>query len=152
MSYATTDDVLSHFRNLDIESENAAITPEEMELFLGNAFAQINVRLSKLYNLPITEAKNPRSFAYLKTVQTYLVCCVVDDILNDYSEADKKPQWCQKAEKLLEVIAPMNKNGKQVQPVSPLPDADYKGTDAQTTGITLSATTGRQFFKGRDQW
>lgn len=151
MSYATRDEVKSMFRDFADNSE-AAVDDTELDLFLDNTTSIINAKIGTLYMLPITEVDNPESFKILKQLQMYKVACIVDDILNDYSEADKKPTWCKKAEMLLKALVPDREKCKQCKPTMLLPDANFLGTDTQRSRIKLSATSGATFRKGEDNW
>jgi len=153
MSYATTDEIKTMFRDFADNSE-AAVNDAELTLFLDNTTSIIDAKIGTLYSMPITNADNPESFKILKQLQMFKVACIVDDILNDYSEADKKPMWCKKAHALLEALVPSKdpKTCKQCEPTMKLPDADYLGTSVQRGKITVSATSGRIFNKGQDNW
>ncbi len=107
-----------------------------------------------MYQLPITVGSNPESFKILKQLQMFKVACIVDDILNDYSEADKKPMWCKKAQSLMDaLVPPINpKTCKQCAPTMKLPDAPYLGTNSQRSTIKMNPTSGRIFQKGKNNW
>ena len=151
--YATKEEVKSLFRDFADNSE-AAVTDTEIDLFLENTAEMIDAKIGTLYQLPITEAANPKSFRILKQVHMYKVACIIDDILNDYSEADKKPMWASDAKGLLKALVPeINaKTCKQCPPTTILPDATYLGTSTQRGKIKVSATTGRIFQKGQNNW
>ena len=154
MSYATVGDVTSLFRDLDTTT-TAAVTEAEVQVFLDNTTEIINAKIGTLYSLvnEITEENNPKSFAILKQVQMYMVAGIVDDILNNYSEADKKPMWGEKAEKILMALVPKRMSGKkQPVPTMTLPDTPYQGTSTQRGKIGVSATSGRIFTKGGKNW
>lgn len=153
MSYATTDEIKTMFRDFADNSE-AAVDDAELTLFLENTKSIIDAKIGTLYQLPINSTDNPESFKILKQLQMYKVACIVDDILNDYSEADKKPMWCKKAHMLLEALVPSKneKTCKQCEPTMKLPDAPYLGTATQRGRIKVSATEGRIFKKGADNW
>jgi hypothetical protein len=82
----------------------------------------------------------------------FKVACIVDDIINSYGEADKKPTWCKKAHDLLEALVPSKKNCKQCEPTMKLPDAEYLGTSTQRGQIRIAATSGTVFKKGANNW
>lgn len=153
MSYATKDDVKSLFRNFANNSQ-AAVTDAKLDLFLENTTSMIDSKIGTLYVLPITEVGNPESFKILKQLQMYKVACIVDDILNNYSEADKKPMWCEKAEELMNMLVPPydKKTCKQCKPTMMLPDANYTGTITEKSTITVNATSGTIFKKGSNNW
>ena len=152
MSYATVDEVKSMFRNFTSTS-NPAVTDAEITAFLDNTTAMIDAKIGTLYQMPITVGVNPESFKILKQIQMFKVACIIDDILNSYSEADKKPMWCKKAEALMKALVPPRENGcRQCEPTMKLPDAVYEGTDTQRNRISIGATTGTVFKKGADNW
>jgi len=152
MSYATKEEVKSMFRDF-ADNDEAAVSDDELDLFLLNAHSIINAKISALYTLPITEADSPNSFNILKQIEMYKVACIVDDILNNYSEADKKPSWCKQANMLLESIAPsIDKKGKQPTPSLILPDSDYNGTATQKNQISILSTSESVFKKNADNW
>lgn len=153
MSYATIDEVKSMFRDFADNSE-AAVTDSEIQLFLDNTCAMIDAKIGTLYQMPITNAINPESFKILKQVHMFKVACIIDDILNDYAEADKKPMWCKKAAMIMEaLVPPMDpKTCRQCEPTMKLPDAVYIGTKTQTNQIKMNPTQGTIFQKGGDNW
>lgn len=153
MAYATTDEIKTMFRDFADNSE-AAVTDDELTLFITNSTSIIDAKIGTLYQMPITEGSNPESFKILKQLQMFKVACIVDDILNDYAEADKKPMWCKKAHALLEALVPSvnPKTCKQCPPTMKLPDTEYLGTPSQRNKISISATEGTVFKKGDDNW
>lgn len=153
MSYATKDDIKSMFRDFAPNTE-AAVDDSELDLFIDNSTAIIDAKIGTLYQLPIVEGTQPESFKILKQLQMFKVACIVDDILNNYGEADKKPQWCKKAITLLNALVPERdaKTGKQHPPTMILPDAEYLGTANQRGRLKVSATTGTTFKKGENNW
>lgn len=153
MSYATIDDIKTLFRDLETNVSNAAVDDDDITLFLTNSTAIIDSKIGTLYQMPITEGDNPLSFAVLKQLQMFKVACIVDDILNSYSEADKKPTWCKKAAVLMESLVPSKKKDcKQCEPTMKLPDADYIGTNTQRNQIRIGKTSGTIFRKGTNNW
>ena len=153
MSYTTTDEVKTMFRDFADNSE-AAVTDTEIQLFIDNTTSIIDAKIGTMYELPITVGVNPVSFSILKQLQMFKVASIVDDILNDYSEADKKPTWGKKAHALLEALVPSFdvKTCKQCPPTMILPDATYNGTSTQKGKISLKSTDSRIFTKGSDNW
>lgn len=153
MSYATPDNVKSLFRDFADNTE-AAVTDTELQEFLDDAALIIDAKIGTLYTLPITLVGNPESFGILRRLETYKVACIVDDILNNYSEADKKPGWCAKAQELMDELVPPRRGTKckQCEPTMKLPDAEYLGTSIQKGKIKMSATTGTVFTKGANNW
>lgn len=151
MAYATKTEIKSMFRDF-ADNADAAVDDTDLDLFIDNTTEIIDSRIQELYELPITEGDNPKSFKILKQIQMYKVACMVDDILNNYGEADKKPNWCKMAHKMMMELVPEKKDCKQCEPVMKLPDATYKGTQRQQGRIKVSATTGRQFTKGGHNW
>jgi len=153
MAYATKDEIKSLFRDFADNSE-AAVDDTDLDLWIENSTSIIDSKIGTLYATPITEVDNPESFKILKQLQMFKVACIVDDVLNDYSEADKKPMWCKKASSLMNALVPeINpKTCKQCPPTMKLPDASYLGTSEQKSQIKVSATSGRIFVKGADNW
>lgn len=153
MSYATPAEVKSLFRNFSGGS-NPAVTDTEIQLFLDNASEIIDAKIGTLYTLPITEGAHPKSYKILKQLNMFQAACIVDDILNDYSEADKKPMWCKKSETLLNsLVPPREKNNcRQRVPTMILPDAPYVGTETQRNKMSVMPTSGTIFKKGGNNW
>jgi len=149
MSYATPAQVKSLFRHFADNSE-AAVIDTEIQDFLDDAEEIINAKLGTLYTMPITD---PAALKILKRLETFQVAAVVDDILNNYSEADKKPQWKSNADKLMkDLVPPRNAKGIQPEPTMKLPNENYLGTSTQRGKITLSRTSGTIFKKGANNW
>lgn len=152
MAYATKHNVKMLFRDFPVDAD-AAVTDLHLDAFLDQSTALIDARLKGLYELPITELGNPASFSLLAHIQAMYVASMVDDILNNYSEADKKPTWYKKAMEQLNMIAPIkNPKGEQAEPSSFLPDANYLGTNIQKGKFKLSSTDTTIFKKGADNW
>jgi hypothetical protein len=150
--YATADDVKALFRNFATSTE-AAVTDTKIETWLESAFAMINARIGVLYQLPITDATNPESYKILAQIEAFYVAGIVDDVLNTYSEADKKPQWGERAKYMLNEYAPqLDKNGVQPKPISVLPDATFLGTPSQKNTPRFQPNTTPIFSKGGDNW
>lgn len=153
MSYCTVDQVKSMFRCLD-DVTNPAVTDAEIQEFIDEACATMNGCLGELYQLPITEIANPESFKILRKVCRMKVADILDDILNDYGEADKKPMWGKKAKELFKQICPPKdpKTCQRCEPTLKLPDAIFLGANNPGQTINVKATTGRIFEKGQDNW
>ncbi|NJM55063.1 MAG: hypothetical protein HC841_03325 [Verrucomicrobiae bacterium] len=153
MSYCTKAQVKAMFRNLE-NSTDPAVTDASLDEFIAEADSSINARLKGVYVLPITEGTNPESFVILRKICRLLVACVVDNILNTYAEADKKPDYCKQAHNLLDEIAPKvdPKTGKRPMPASILPDATFIGMNTLKDTVAVQAVDGRIFQKGVDSW
>jgi hypothetical protein len=152
MSYAAKEDVKALFRHFADNTE-AAVTDTAIEDFLSSSTAYIDARLNGLYLLPITSGSAPESFKILKQINAFYVAAIVDDILNNYSQADKKPIWHKKAEEMLTNIAPeKDKSGKQNEPNNKLIDATYLGTNIQKGKFKANSTDSTTFKKGTDTW
>lgn len=152
MSYATVNDVKSLFRNL-AGATDPAVTDAYIQVYLDNAAAFINSRLSGLYLLPITSGANPISAKILSQIEAFKVAAIVDNILNSYSDGDKKPQWEKMANDMLDEVAPKkDSKGFQPEPNAKLYDATYLGTNIQQGTLKLSSTDSRIFVKGSDTW
>lgn len=153
MSYATPADVKACFRNFATGSE-AAVTDAKIQSWLDAKFAMINGKINTLYS-PIVVADSPESVKILKEIEAFLVAGIVDDVLNTYAEADKKPQWEKRGMMMLNELVPgKDKDGKQPEPTTKLPDAVYIGTRAQTAQPKISSgnSNGPTFIKGGDNW
>lgn len=152
MSYCTVKQVKSMFRDFD-DVTDPAVTDAEIQEFIDEACASIDGCLNELYLLPITSVDNPKSFLILQKITRMKVAAVIDDILNNYSEADKKPSWGMYAKQMLEKICPPKKKGcKRCEPVMKLPDANFLGAQTPGNTIKVQAVDGRTFVKGRDDW
>jgi hypothetical protein len=153
MSYATPTNVKSMFRNF-ASGSSPAVTDAEIQEFLDDASNIIDSKIGTTYQLPITIGDNPASFSILKRIEIFMVAAIVDDILNSYGEADKKPIWGKKAEDLLNEYVPKYDKSKCIQcdPTSRLPDAVYLGTSTQRGRIKLNPTSGTTFTKGGNNW
>jgi len=149
MSYTTIAQVKSLFRDFADNSE-AAVVDAEITEFLNETAAMIDAKLSSLYTLPFSDAS---TLLILGKIEKFLVAGVVDDILNNYSEADKKPEWAKRGHALLTELCPKkNKDGVQPEPTMKLPGEVYLGTSRQKNRIKVSSTTGAIFQKGQDNW
>ena len=152
MSYAAKEDVKALFRHF-ADNADAAVTDTEIETFLSSDTAYIDSRLSGLYVLPILAIDSPESFKILKQINAFRVAAIVDDILNNYTNDQKKPSWLRMANDMLNMIAPeRDKKGKQNEPNSKLVDAVYLGTNVQQGKFKLSSTDTTTFKKGTDTW
>ena len=153
MSYATIDEIKSMFRDY-ADNADAAVNDTELQLFIDNNTALINAKIGTLYTLPITIDDSPSSFAILKQIQMFGVASIVDDILNSYGEADKKPTWAKQAKSMLDaLVPPMDpKTCKQCPPTMILPDASYVGVPEQRNKIKISNTSGNVFKKASPNW
>jgi hypothetical protein len=149
MSYATIAQVKSLFRDF-ADNADAAVTDAEITEFLDSTEAAINAKLSTLYTLPLTDAD---SLLIVGKVEKYLVAGIVDDILNNYSEADKKPDWHKRGKELLtELVPKRNAKGVQPEPTMKLPGESFLGTSRQRSRIKVSNSSGTIFQKGEDNW
>lgn len=152
MSYATPQNVADLFRQLDLTKTNTAVTSTKIQEWLDGASAMIDSRIGVLYQLPITSGANPLSFAILKQIESFYVAGIVDDILNSYSDGDKKPMWEKRAAMMLDMYAPEDCD-KDCAPKSKLPDAIYLGTSIQQGGLKIhSSNTAPTFTKGGNNW
>lgn len=149
MSYATETEVKSLFRDFADNAE-AAVTTAEITIFLDNTSEVIDAKIGTLYSLPIT---GPKSLKILKQINMFMAAGIVDDILNNYAEADKKPTWDKKAMALLLALVPATgKDGKQPEPTMKLSDSEYLGTSTQKGKISVQSTSEPIFKKGSDNW
>jgi len=152
MSYAAPTDVEALFRKLSTTKTDTAVTTAKIQDWLDNASAMIDARIGKLYRLPITSGSNPQSFKILKQIEAFMVAGIVDDILNTYTQADKKPMWEKRASLILDSYAPEDCK-KDCEPASLLPDAEYLGTSVQKGTFKANNTTSDPIFKkGANNW
>lgn len=153
MSYATVANVKGLFRDF-ADNTDAAVDDTEIQDFLDDTDEIIDAKIGTLYQLPIDALNNPKSFKILKRLETFIVSAIIDDILNNYGEADKKPSWAKNGRDLMLELVPARdkKTGKQPEPIMKLSDAIYLGTSTQRNKMSASATTGRIFIKGGDNW
>ena len=91
-SFATPADVKACFRNFSITTE-AAVDDTKIQSFLDSAHAFVMGKIYTLYQKEITSVDNPESAKMLAQIEAFKVAGIVDDILNSYAEADKKPMW-----------------------------------------------------------
>ncbi len=152
MSYATPADVAGLFRNLDLTKTDTAVTSAQIQGWLDSTFATINSRIGLLYTLPLNGTDNPLSMSILKMIEMFYVAGIVDDILNSYSDGDKKPYWEKRAAALLDQYAPADCK-KDCSPTSRLPDAIYLETPVLRGAFRASnTTTDPVFVKGANNW
>lgn len=152
MSYATPDDVKGLFRNFPSNTD-AAVDDDKIQKWLDSANAKVVGKIGTLYQMPITVELHPLACLMLAEIETFFVASIIDDVLNTYSEADKKPGWEKRAQMALRDLIPeKTSDGKQPEPTTKLPDAVYLGTKLQTSGIKVSSTNESIFKKGVDSW
>lgn len=151
MSYAAPSDVAALFRKLDLTKTDTAVTSAKIQDWLDNASAMIDSRIGVLYTLPLTAVGNPLSWKILKSIESFFVAGIVDDILNSYSEGDKKPMWEKRAAAMLEAYAP--EDDKDGAPSSRLPDATFIGTATMQGQFKANNTSAAPIFvKGANNW
>ena len=154
MSYATPDDVTALFRDLDLTKSNTAVDAAKIQSWLDSTDNMINARLSKYYTLnpALNVTDNPLSWSILKMIESFYVAGIVDDILNSYSDGDKKPMWEKRAAAMLDMYAPLE-CAKDCGPASVLPDAPYLNTPTLRGAFRASNTTTAPIFvKGANNW
>lgn len=154
MSYCTPTQVVSMFRNLDLTITDPAVTEAEIQEWIDENCASMNACLSELYVLPINEIDNPESWKILRKICRYKTAATVDNVVNEYSEADKKPEWGEWAHKMMLKLCPEKdpKTCMRCEPTFKLPDTPFKGANTPGNTIAVKATSGVQFKKGRDDW
>jgi len=155
MAYTTVEKIKTMFRAFTSSTTNAAVTDASITEFIAEIDAIIDSRLSSFYELPI-DAGNTAALAILGRVSRLFVAAILDDILNTYSEADKKPTYKKDAETLLNSLVPqVDKSGKWFAPLSPLPNVLQLGIpgnpNTQAT-IKVSSNEDPTFKKGVDAW
>lgn len=149
MSFASVADVKAYFRDF-AESTEAAVTDEKIQAWLDTASISVLARFHTLYETITTE--NEASAKIIAEIEAMKVADIVDNILNSYSEGDKKPQWGKMAMATLKEYCPDKVDGIQPEPDVKLPDAQYVGTRTQKARMSVSATSGSIFKKGVDAW
>lgn len=153
MSFATPENVAGFFRNFDPSAGNSAVTSVEIQEWLDTEHSFVLGKIYTMYKAPITVADNPLSANIIKDIEAMLVAGRVDDILNTYTEAQKKPMWEKRAMYRLEEYVPKkDKDGKQPTPTILLPDAEFLGSTSQQGQLKLSSTSTPIFTKGQDNW
>jgi len=151
MAFTTVEKVKSMFRNLTLDGSASALTTAEVQLFIDEASAVVSSCLKEFYDM---DNVGTNSALILSRIETFKVADIVDDILNNYSEASQKPFYGKKAEKLLEKYIPRfnEKSCEWCDPMAKLPDTPYKGLPSTTTQVTIKNTAGPTFKKGVDSW
>lgn len=150
MSYATPTHVKSMFRDF-ATSSTPAVTDVEIQEFLDEAALVIDSALQEYYTLTITDVG---ALIILRKIERMMVAGIVDDILNTYGEADKKPGWIKDAKELLFKYAPGRdkQTCKLCVPIMKLPGETFLGTSTTGSTIKIKHDTGVIFEKGVDSW
>ena len=151
MAYTTIAKVKAMFRNFTGNTSNQAITDATLTEWITAKDARINSRISRYYELPIIASE---SLLILEEISCLMVAHQVDNVLNNYTDAQKKPDYAKQADALLNEYAPLPKdNCKPCEPVSRLPDATYTGLQNDKRRLSVSVTTTAPIFqKGVDSW
>lgn len=150
MAYTTVTKVKALFRNFTSNSSNQAVTDSTISDWIAEVDARINSRIGRFYQMPIT---GEESLLILQKISNLMVACQMDNTLNTYTDAQKKPEYCKQGSALLDEYAPMPKDGKIVEPISRLPDAIYTGVVSSTRRMSASVTNvAPKFQKGVDSW
>lgn len=152
MSFATPAQVKAMFRNFTTNATNQAITDATIQEWLDEANAVILSRLRYYYD---TTNIGSESEVILRKMERLSVACQVDDTLNSYADAQKKPQYCKNFIMMLDMYAPeANKaNCKLCAPSSRLPDTPYLGVQSPGRRFKASVTdVAPTFRKGVDTW
>lgn len=151
MGYSTVSKVQSMFRNLKLDANNSALTTAEIQVWLDEAHEEIYSCLEQFYKL---ESAGARSLLILSKIETLKVAALVDDVLNNYSEAKMKPQYDKKAMDLLAKYIPQFNKTKceWCDPIALFPDTPYNGLPSSTTAISVQSQGTATFKKGVDAW
>lgn len=153
MSFATPTDVKDLFRHIDTTVTDGAVTDAKIQKWLDSKSIFVLGKVGTIYELPITAGANPLTAKVLAEIEAMLVAATVDDVLNTYAQADKKPQWEKRGLALLAQYVPeKDKDGKQAEPTVKFPDATYIGTISQKGQLKLSSTATPIFTKGGNNW
>lgn len=151
MAYTDAAKVKSMFRDFS-SSTTPAVTDGEITAFIAEHDAVIDGSLKGVYAIPITGTK---SLKIIEKISRNLTAGVVDEILNSYGEADKKPEYEKRGKRLLSKLKPKFEKGVWLNPEMFLPDNDFLGlpdNPNKSARIKVASTTGRQFVKGGDNW
>ena len=154
MSFATPQDVKDLFR-VFANDPDAAVTDAKIQKWLDNAESEVLGKIGTLYKLPLNTTDNPLSVGIIAQIEAMKVAAIVDDILNNYTEADKKPNWDKRAWTLLSQYIPERdpKTNKYPDPTIKLPDAEFIGIVASTYAPVVIAPGNPWIFnKGQDNW
>ena len=153
-TFATPADVRACFRNMGTLPTNSEVNDTKIQAWLDAIEVRVMGKIYTLYASAITSAVNPLSVKLIAQIETFFAAAIVDDILNTYSDGQKKPTWEKRAiEMLNELIPPRDKDGRQPEPLTKLPDATYLGTTTVTGQLSVkNITTGPRFKKGENNW
>lgn len=151
MAFSTVTKVQAMFRNLKLDAANSALTTAEIQVWLDEAYEEILSCLEQFYTM---SSAGPRSLTILSKIETLKVAALVDDVLNNYSDAKLKPQYDKKADAILEKYIPRFNNSKceWCDPEAKLPDTPYLGLPSSTTEMTVQSQGPATFKKGVDSW
>jgi len=151
MAYTTVTKVQSMFRNLKLDAANSALTTAEIQLWIDEVSAAVSSCLVEFYDMT---SVGPNSELILSRIETFKVAALVDDVLNNYSDAKAKPQYDTKGDKLLEKYIPRynTKSCEWCDPAAKLPDTPFKGIPSSTTEISVQSQGPATFKKGVDAW
>lgn len=160
MAYTTVVLVQSMFRKLSIGA-GTVITSTEVDQFILEADAEIDAKLTRYYEVPVTGAE---SLKIVGTISRNKVAHLIKTILEVDSQKSELQQDVQtnlekKAEALLQDLLPQfnARADRWEEPIMPLPDATTKptapGTANQWNSHTLNDDTKKpQFKKGGLNW
>lgn len=152
-SFATPANVQAYFRDLTIDATDGAVTSAKIQAWLDSKHQYVMGKIYTLYASTITQGANPLSFLIIADIEAMLVVAIVDDILNNYNDAQKKPTWEKRAMALLcEYIPNKNSDGIQIEPSIKLPDATYLGSTKPRGTLKVSSTATPIFTKGGVNW
>ena len=163
MAYTTIDKVKAMFRGIKIEADtgdeqtNTAVTIEDVNEFILEMDAYVDTRLADCYVVPITGAE---SLKVIGLISKYKVAHVIKTILEVNNSNSDKQQDVQtnldvKAEKMLDRLCPVDKNGKKLDPIVKLVDAEMTLTSPISAAVFSRNLTGIRtpvIKKGGDNW
>lgn len=109
MAYCEVSDVISEFKDLDVNA-STSVTLTEIQDWIDEDASLINSYISKRYTVPVVEADSPMSFEVLKMINRLLVYKRVHDVLKiktgvkEVNQSTSKSRY-EKAWKILKGIA-----------------------------------------------
>jgi len=162
MGYTTEAKVQSMFRAIEFaaatgdEQTETAVTQEDVAEFILEADAEIDSKLTKFYEVPITGAE---ALKIVGQISKYKVSHVIKTILESTTQTSDHNQEVQinlelKANKLLDDIVPHwdKKCCEWVDPAMTLTDAVTKPRSPVTGSVFSSASHTAEIKRGGDNW
>lgn len=163
MAYTTVEKVKRMFRHIKIEapsgteSQDTAITTEDVAEFIIDADAEIDAKLSEFYVTPITGVE---SLKHIGTISKYKVAHIIKTVLEAQTEFSDREQDVQinlgkKADMMLNALLPKCINGKMIDSQVNLIDAERKAVgpdNGSVFGANFAGVRDSVIKKGGDNW